>query len=94
MKSLAILVAILLLLALISGPIAFAMTRIQTTTRRGEIIKRILIVLLTLLGTLIGVNFAMAHVPFVVRLIGIFSVAISLYAVRIEFGAPKKPREY
>ena len=93
MKSLAILVAFRLVSALLSGPIAFVLTRLHPQSRRGDISKKIAIGLLTMWGTLCGVQFAMAHVPSLVRLIGIASVSISLYTVRVEFGAPRKLKE-
>ncbi len=90
MKSLAILVALLLVSSLLSGPIALALTRVRTDSRNLNIIRRMAIGLLALWGTLCGVQFTLAHAPLVIHLIGIFSAGISLYTVRIEFGAPRK----
>ncbi|TRZ87567.1 MAG: hypothetical protein D4R83_02130 [Streptomycetaceae bacterium] len=93
MQSLAILVAILFLSTLLSGPAAFGLTFLHPKSPQIEIIRKVGIGLLTMWGTLCGVQFTMAHVPFLVRLIGICSLVISLYTVKKEFGGPRKLKE-
>jgi len=90
MKSLAILVAFLLISSIVSGPLALLLTRVKTNSRNLNVIRKIAVGLLALWGTLCGVQFTLAHAPLVIHLIGIFSAGISLYTVRIEFGAPRR----
>lgn len=55
--------------------------------------KKIVIGLLTMWGTLTGVNFLIANVALPARLIGLFAIVTSLLAVKKEFGGPRKLRE-
>lgn len=93
MQSLALLVGFLFLSSLGCGPIAYWLTRIHPRSHRRDMYKKALIAILTMWGSMTGINFALAHVPIFVRLIGIFSIAISLLAVKEEFGGPRKLKE-
>ncbi|CAB4342748.1 unannotated protein [freshwater metagenome] len=93
MQSLALLVGILFLSSLGCGPIAYWLTTIHPRTHRRDMYKKALIAVLTMWGSMTGINFALAHVPIYVRFIGVFSIATSLLAVKKEFGGPRKLKE-
>ncbi len=93
MQSLAFLVALLFFSSLLCGPIALIITRIHPVSRNREIAKKIAVGLLTMWGSLTGVNFIFALSGTVPRMLGIFAVGTSLWAVKREFGAPPKLKE-
>lgn len=93
MESLAFLVAILFLTALISGPIALGLTFLKPATSRGYKIRRVLVTLFAIWGVLNGMQFAIAAVPVFPRLVGVMSVATAVYAAKREFGFHRKLNE-
>lgn len=85
MESLAVLVTILLLSAVLCGPIAYALTRVPVETRKGALVKRMAITLLALWGALAGFQFAISDLGFFPRVMGVVGVTISVLAVKKEF---------
>jgi hypothetical protein len=86
MRSLTIIVSLLFLTAIFSGPIAWGVSRIHTKTRKGGLIRRSFVTVLGIWGTLNGMQFALAPVPLFPRLVGIFSITTSVMALRNEYG--------
>ena len=86
MQSLAILVAILFLTAILSGPIVILLARIKFQSMVAQIIKRIFQAVLTLVGVIAGGQFLFAPgLPVSVRLIGIASITMCYIGVRNEY---------
>jgi hypothetical protein len=95
-ESLAFFVAILLLIALLAGPLSIALSS-QFVKSRLETKASLVIVILNLLrkfvhfilvaiGNLIGVMWLFAaELPFIPRLIGLFSVVTSYIGLRREY---------
>ena len=86
MESLAAVVAFLFITALLSGPIALALTHKKVHSRKGRLVRRSFITMFALWGTMNGVQFALANVPVFARLIGVMSVVTSAFAFKREFG--------
>lgn len=93
MESLALLVAFLLLSTLLSGPIALGLTYLRVRSKNGERMRKIAVALFSLWGSMSGVQFALSAFPLFVRLFGGVGVAVSLFAVKKEFGGPRKLKE-
>jgi hypothetical protein len=86
MESLAVLVAILFLTAILSGPIVILLARIKFHSIVAQIIKRIIQGVLTLIGVIAGGQFLFAPgLPVSVRLIGIASITMCYIGVRKEY---------
>jgi len=95
-ESLALFVAILFLIALLAGPLSIALSS-QFVKSRLETKSSLVIVILNLLrkfihlilvafGNLIGVMWLLiAEIPFIPRLIGLFSVVTSYIGLRREY---------
>jgi len=93
MESLAWIVAILFLTALISGPIAIGLTFWRPQTVRRRKVRRLLVSLFSIWGILNGIQFAFAAVPIFPRLVGLMSVLTAMFAIKREFGLHRKLNE-
>lgn len=93
MESLAFVVAILFLTALISGPIALGLTFLRTKTMRGRRIKRVIVTIFGIWGVLNGIQFILASLPILPRLVGVMSVLTAAFAIKREFGLHRKLNE-
>ena len=85
MESLAVLVTILLLSAVLSGPIALALTHLSAKTKAGRAVKRIAVTLLALWGTITSFQFAISRLSLFPRILGLAGVAFSILALKREF---------
>ena len=85
MESLALLVTILLLSALLSGPIAYALTYVRVRSRNGHLARRMSVTLLALWGAITALQFAISNLSFFPRIMGVAGVVISLMALKREF---------
>ena len=85
MESLALLVMILLLSAILSGPIAYGLTYVRVHSRKWFFARRIGVVLLALWGALTALQFAISNLAPFPRIMGVAGVAISLLALKREF---------
>lgn len=88
MESLAVLVTILLVSAVLSGPIAYALTYVRVHSRNGLFARRISVTLFATWGALTALQFAISNLSFFPRIMGAAGVAISLMALKREFRAP------
>ena len=96
MESLAIVVVMLFLIALLAGPISiglssrFIQSRLSSQASLGIVIlnllRKAIHLILVAFGTLIGVQFLfIAGLPFIPRLIGLFSVVTCYIGLRREY---------
>ena len=85
MESLAVLVTILLLSAILSGPIALALTYLSAKTKRGRVVKRFAVTLFALWGAITSLQFAISGLSLFPQIMGITGVAVSIFALKREF---------
>ncbi len=86
MEGLAVLVAILFLLAIVSGPIGIGIARIKTTTFFALLIKRIFHGIFIALGTIVGAQWLLIPgLPLAPRFIGLTSLCLCYIAARNEY---------
>ena len=86
MESLALLVAILMVIALFSGPVAIALTKLSSNNFILAIIRKIFHGFFVAMSLWVGMTFAFnPGVPFVVHLIGFYGLAMGYIASRREY---------
>ena len=85
MESLALVVGIILLTMILSGPIAFGLTFVRSANPVLNIIRRILIVILSALGIGLGIILILEGVAIVAKLLALAAIAAGAYAVKREF---------
>ena len=96
MESLAIVVIVLFLIALLAGPLSIALSSrfIHTRLNSGSsiwiailnVLRRIMHLLLVAFGTLIGVQFLLiSGLPLIPKVIGLFSIITSYIGLRREY---------
>ena len=86
MESLAIVVAILLLIAFLAGPIAIALSAVRGKSLFLNVIRKILHGLFVALSLFVGlIFFSNPDLPFVVNLIGLFGLIMGYIALRREY---------
>ena len=86
MESLALVVGIILLTMILSGPIAIGLTFIRSANSTLNIIRRIIIALLCALGMGLGIGLILEGVAIGAKLFALFAIAASAYALKREFG--------
>lgn len=86
MESLAILVAILLLIAFLAGPIAIALSAVRGKSLILNVIRKILHGFFVAMSLWVGLMFfSNPDLPFVVNLIGLFALVMGYIAMRREY---------
>ena len=85
MESLALLVGIILLTMILSGPLAIGLTFIRSANPVLNIIRRILIALLCAVGMGLGIGIILEGVAIGAKLFALFAIAASAYALKREF---------
>jgi len=86
MESLALVVGIILLTMILSGPIAIGLTFIRSANPTLNIIRRIIIALLCALGMGLGIGLILEGVAIGAKLFALCAIAASAYALKREFG--------
>ncbi len=86
MESLALVVGIILLTMILSGPIAIGLTFVRSANPVFNIIRRVLIVILSALGIGLGIVLILEGVALGAKLFAIFAIVAGAYAVKREFG--------
>jgi hypothetical protein len=86
MESLALVVGIILLTMILSGPIAIGLTFIRSANPILNIIRRVIIALLCALGMGLGIGLILEGVAIGAKLFALFAIAASAYALKREFG--------
>ena len=85
MESLALVVGIILLTMILSGPIAIGLTFVRSANPVLNIIRRILIVILSALGIGLGIALILEGVALGAKLFALVAIAAGAYAVKREF---------
>jgi hypothetical protein len=90
MESLAILVVIILVVSVFSGPIALLLTWIpalnrESTSNPVRLIRRILVTFLTVLGSFVSFNLFISSAGFAPTLMAIFGSLTAFFAVKREY---------
>lgn len=85
MESLALVVGIILFTMILSGPIAIGLTFVRSANPVLNIIRRILIVILSALGIGLGIVLILEGVALGAKLFALFAIVAGAYAVKREF---------
>jgi hypothetical protein len=85
MESLALFVGILLLVLILSGPIAIGLTFIKTIKRSTNTLRRLFICQFSAIGIGLGVMLLLQGIAIGAKLIAISAIAASAYALKREF---------
>ena len=84
MESLALFVGILLLVLILSGPLAIGLTFVKTTKQSSKILLRVLICLFSAIGIGLGVMLLLQGIAIGAKLMAIFAIAASAFALKRE----------
>ena len=86
MESLAIVVAILLLIAFLAGPIAIALTAVRAKSLILNLLRKVLHGFFVAMSLWVGLMFfSNPDLPFIVNLIGLFGLTMGYIAMRREY---------
>ena len=85
MESLALLVGIILLTMILSGPLAIGLTFIRSANPVLNIIRRILIAFLCAVGMGLGIGIMLEGVAIGAKLFALSAIAAAAYALKREF---------
>ena len=86
MESLALLVTLLILFALLAGPIAIGLTRFNSNSWVLNVIRKIFHGFFVALSFWVGMMFSFnSALPFLVRIIGIYGLSMGYIALRREY---------
>ena len=84
MESLALFVGILLLVLILSGPLAIGLTFVKTTKQSSKMLLRVLICLFSAIGIGLGVMLLLQGIAIGAKLMAIFAIAASAFALKRE----------
>mgnify|MGYP000129548205 CR=1 FL=1 len=85
MESLAIIVAIIFMIAILGGPIAFVLTYIPGETLLAKVFRRIPILIIIFLSILVCTQLIFSPIPLMGKTVGIFGLVTDYFAIRREF---------
>ena len=85
MESLALLVVIIFLVLILSGPLAIGLTFIKTTKRSMNTLRRVFICQFSAIGIGLGVMLLLQGIAIGAKLMALFAIAASAYALKREF---------
>ena len=85
MESLALLVIIIFLVLILSGPLAIGLTFIKTTKRLTNTLRRVFICQFSAIGIGLGVMLLLQGIAIGAKLMALFAIAASAYALKREF---------
>lgn len=85
MESLALFVGILLLVLILSGPLAIGLTFVKTTKRSTNTLRRVFICQFSAIGIGLGVMLLLQGIAIGAKLMAIFAIAASAFALKREF---------
>jgi hypothetical protein len=85
MESLALFVGILLLILVLSGPIAIGLTFVKTSKRSTNNLRRMFICQFSAIGIGLGVILLLQGVAIGAKLMALSAIATSAYALKREF---------
>ena len=85
MESLALLVTIIFVVLILSGPLAIGLTFVKTTKRSTNTLRRIFICQFSAIGIGLGVMLLLQGIPVGTKLLALSAIAVSAYALKREF---------
>jgi hypothetical protein len=85
MESLALLVTIIFIVLILSGPLAIGLTFVKTTKRSMNTLRRIFICQFSAIGIGLGVMLLLQSIPVGTKLLALSAIAVSAYALKREF---------
>jgi hypothetical protein len=85
MESLALFVGILLLVLILSGPLAIGLTFVKTTKRSTNTLRRVFICQFSAIGIGLGVMLLLQGIAIGAKLMALFAIAASAFALKREF---------
>ena len=85
MESLALFVGVLLLILILSGPLAIGLTYVKTTKRSMNTLRRVFICQFSAIGIGLGVILLLQGIAIGAKLMALFAIAASAYALKREF---------
>lgn len=85
MESLAVIVTIIFMIALLGGPIAYVLTYIPGETLLAKILRRIPILIITFLSMIVCTQLIFSPIPILGKTAGIFGLLTDYFAIRREF---------
>ena len=85
MESLALFVGILLLVLILSGPLAIGLTFVKTTKRSTNTLRRVFICQFSAIGIGLGVMLLLQAIAIGAKLMALFAIAASAFALKREF---------
>ena len=85
MESLALFVGVLLLILILSGPLAIGLTYVKTTKRSMNTLRRVFICQFSAIGIGFGVILLLQGIAIGAKLMALFAIAASAYALKREF---------
>lgn len=94
MQSMALLVAIIFIIAILGGPIAFAFTYIPGDSLMRKILRRVPILILTFMSLVVCSQLLISAVPLMGKAVGVFGIATDYFALRREFFSDFYLRKY
>ena len=85
MESLALFVGVLLLILILSGPLAIGLTYVKTTKRSMNTLRRVFICQFSAIGIGLGVILLLQGIAIGAKLMALVAIAASAYALKREF---------
>ena len=85
MESLALLVTIIFIVLILSGPLAIGLTFVKTTKRSTNTLRRIFICQFSAIGIGLGVMLLLQGIAIGAKLMALFAIAASAFALKREF---------
>jgi len=85
MESLALFVGVLLLILILSGPLAIGLTYVKTTKKSMNTLRRVFICQFSAIGIGLGVILLLQGIAIGAKLMALFAIAASAYALKREF---------
>ena len=85
MESLALLVSIIFVVLILSGPLAIGLTFIKTTKRSTNTLRRVFICQFSAIGIGLGVMLLLQGIAIGAKLMALFAIAASAFALKREF---------
>jgi len=85
MESLALLVSIIFVVLILSGPLAIGLTFVKTTKRSTNTLRRVFICQFSAIGIGLGVMLLLQGIAIGAKLMALFAIAASAFALKREF---------
>ena len=90
MESLALLVTIILAIAFFAGPLAYLLTKWAINNPKFIVIRRIFVLLISLMGIISSMQLIFAHIPFMPKLFACAGIGFAIAALNKEWKSFKR----